>query len=1162
MAVLMLLVAASAFPVIPWPKPSATSPVPWTPWLVNWDISYRDNSTDLEAALELSDPDIFEWDFGTENNRQHELTRRGIAVSSHQSYEWQQSSGAPDANPFFRRNFARNGVGLDESGVPEPLHPDRGNLSDFMSQLAPKWHALTKEGDVRAAAYGQSVTQDNVGNYYGVFQGGGPILPQDSGFSWGPWINSGFVAYYTALQNRSSDLPPLPNGTEFVAFRYVAALRRRGLNPLQLTRDAVLHEYVRYTQNATVARWVDMRHAAQRQARKSGTQYPLAVYGNLECLAFHPDACGWQQNRMGIMAAQHVDVILLEALLTNNEFKVAVAAGNFEKPVFPYPDTCPDPCEGPTATARAMGAAPASTTSHAKWYGEQRQLFTDRRPVADYAVMLDLPLFFWRGFSSLAVPGDSPHVLAMQNITGLFDEEHVTYDVLFHGAAGFYDDAEHWARLTSYRTLVLALVESVSDEAVARVQHFLSQGGRVVLLGDACGSTDEEDRPRETGAFEPLRHAPNVTWVSQDVLDAFTSNQTGPARQIVERALAIHDAPLLTTNLSSGVTATVWQHGNGPMISVQLANGDKHPDATLSSPHALSIRLGGELARRSARGTALEVLFYSWSLPQNGTAPLPLAFTQDGSDLTVVVPPFERFGAVTVGVTGEASVRHAAGHVRKLFERLTLASTSAPGARADARANAAASAALATARALLAKVQGAGSRILDRDAIDNLNLRFHASNATLSAALQRAGADVVAYHASARAAATNTSAAIASIGFGRTSMLGGAAAPPGWRQVDADTVYTHESGVGWVSGGTEPARLRVQRGPAPGALRQGKKVVAALACPFPEHGVLCTYLFGNSTERSTLRLALPRAGNFTVEVVMGEPSAMVTRVGITGVWDGDGEAASLLGVGARLPGPGEYATLAFPVIVPPPTSADAPPLLELSFGGMAATPFFQFDDRNNGTAFFTMAWMLNALLVRDAGARASSAAAARSLRGHAVVAGGVREWMVIGPLDDSDATCMVRRTEAEAQLNMSATYARKAGGVVAWQRVSLQTPLAHLDFAQHGVRDSDGLGALALAVTHLWLPGAQSEEVVLTGSLTGVGVGFVGSAEVLRDELNAGLLLDEERVQVRLHPGWNTVLLRSCTQWQAQGWGLWLALELPDGSRADHVRADACGALC
>ena len=33
----------------------------------------------------------------------------------------------------------------------------------------------------------------------------------------------------------------------------------------------------------------------------------------------------------------------------------------------------------------------------------------------------DLPLFFWRGFSSLALPGNLPHILALQNITSLLD---------------------------------------------------------------------------------------------------------------------------------------------------------------------------------------------------------------------------------------------------------------------------------------------------------------------------------------------------------------------------------------------------------------------------------------------------------------------------------------------------------------------------------------------------------------------------------------------------------------------------------------------------------------------------------------------------------------------------------------------------------------------
>lgn len=75
-------------PVMPWPSLDATSPVEFAQWLVNWDIGYYDNSSDLLSALNATDPDIFEWDFGSEDNREHFLTRRGVYVSSHQSYEW------------------------------------------------------------------------------------------------------------------------------------------------------------------------------------------------------------------------------------------------------------------------------------------------------------------------------------------------------------------------------------------------------------------------------------------------------------------------------------------------------------------------------------------------------------------------------------------------------------------------------------------------------------------------------------------------------------------------------------------------------------------------------------------------------------------------------------------------------------------------------------------------------------------------------------------------------------------------------------------------------------------------------------------------------------------------------------------------------------------
>ena len=136
MMLLHTLSLVSKVPVNPWPAVDQSSPTDFVRWLVNWDVRYFGNDQDLEAAINMSDPDIFDWDFGTENNRQHVLTRRGIAVSTHQDFEWQQTSGEADHNPAFARQFINNGYGVDELGELEPLHNDGANLSSFMSQVA------------------------------------------------------------------------------------------------------------------------------------------------------------------------------------------------------------------------------------------------------------------------------------------------------------------------------------------------------------------------------------------------------------------------------------------------------------------------------------------------------------------------------------------------------------------------------------------------------------------------------------------------------------------------------------------------------------------------------------------------------------------------------------------------------------------------------------------------------------------------------------------------------------------------------------------------------------------------------------------------------------------------------------------------------------------
>lgn len=823
------------------------------------------------------------------------------------------------------------------------------------------------------------------------------------------------------------------------------------------------------------------------------------------------------------------------------------------QPIFPYPDTCSDPCEGPAAVARATGATPASSTSHALWYGQQRHLFTDRRSIAQYAVVLDLPLFFWRGFSSVAVPGNLRHVLAMQNCTNLFDEEGITYDVLFHGHPDFYDDAKHWERLASYHTLVLPEVESISDAHVEHVKRYIADGGRVVAVCEECtGITDEEDMPREVPAFADVHD--KIAWIETSTFRAFQNNNEGPERQQIIEVVEGATASILSSNFSSEVSLSMWMHGEGPMVSVQIADGSTHrtSTATNSMPHYVSMHLGSHLSRFSEH---LEVLFYSYNSP----SPLQLDYeiAKDAAagnmSLSVTVPAFDWFGALAVGVRGENSVRAAAGRVRKYTERTKLAFRVTPGADADPYV----AFVLSHAEAVLQTVQGRNASPIDFRLAPSLLEKLTAAEALLATSLKRVQEQSVAFNRAGRMAAINNTGAVASFNFdGSTST--GSRSSDGWTKIEPNTLSSSPHSAGWVvsEAGQRSLGSLIGSSPAPAALAQGKKVVDSLNCPFSDQAdsaLLCTYLFSNSTALATLNIPVPRPGNYTVEVVMGEPSAMVTRVALTNVW-GDSAASktkkTLVAAGQRLPVPGEFATIAFRVAVLPPLSA-----LRLSFGGMAVSPFFQFDDRSNGTSFYTMGWMINALIVRDAAAHAPqhqlSAAAAASLRDHDRMASGIRSWNVLGPLDDSDGTCLTLRTDAEINLNTSARYPKKGGGETSWKQVELDVgdnPLAYLDFEQHaGIRDEDGLGATALALTYVKLPGNRTKRVRFRGSTAGVGVAYVGPAELFRDELNVGLLANEEAVHATLVPGWNVIMIRACTKWGAQGWGVWLEVENSDG---------------
>lgn len=385
----------------------------------------------------------------------------------------------------------------------------------------------------------------------------------------------------------------------------------------------------------------------------------------------------------------------------------------------------------------------------------------------------------------------------------------------------------------------------------------------MIILGDKSGTTDEEDNPRAINAFQTLRARKLVTWVSDKVFEAFMQNRTGPEREEIINALKLRQDPLVQTDLPSSVALHVWQHGNGPMISVQLANVDEHKDslATKNSTHELTLRIegtdfAGVQQENDENGkqeiSPLQVMFYSWSLPAGNPVELPSSLST--GLLKVKTPPFDRFGAIVIGACamllkeslqwfvqfllsfwigarGEVQVRAKAGLLRKLHQRLELATTVTPGQMAPTEL-------LSESKAMLETIQGPDSVKFKANSSAGILQRLQNITDMLMVKLQGVKSSYDDFSRKARRDVTIGSAvnsAVVRIDFnGNTSAP---PSPPGWHRVGPFTTYRYTAGIGATPGWLNRTGRYVFPGPAPATMAAKGSSGKPKPCPFSSASV-------------------------------------------------------------------------------------------------------------------------------------------------------------------------------------------------------------------------------------------------------------------------------------------------------------------------------------
>lgn len=721
-------------------------------WVNDVVVSLMADARDDAARqrwLDDYDVDLFDWYCGAGMNAGNFYRLRGIRTSCAEEYEYEESLQFDTADTF--RLFERNGLGLDLHGNRLPMGgPYKGAY--YMEVVAPKWREVVRQGLLRPAAYGDCVTQDNIGTVI------------DHTFGWDTWNEQAFKQWLgercTPAQLRAlgvGDLQAFEPRKKLLELR--TALRDEELLENPLARQWILFQNV-----VNLKVWGEMVRDTRAEALRRGRPCP-AVYGN-QCR----DEVGLSPYQVAQSAL--VDVVWIETGMFQPGFtpsasarstltyKVGWASGRYAKPVWniEYPGEFGNP--GGEAAKIVMAEAQANgglcyvgfgpgQEAYQKFFGTQRALFTRRQQYARVGLVYSIPSLMWRSYGSFRMPWDGRRYF---NALGrVLEDRHVPYEVVVFGHPELWDDNAILQRLSRYDSLLLPSVDCLTAAQVKALQRFAAAGGTVVTVGPTA-LRDESYRPVPAALKPTLK-------LDEAALQAYLKQKPGSPE--APEVLALEEAvcrgargELLRTSAPRTVWTTPWLHEGGRLLAVHLVNYDFEPKGDRVPP-VENVSLEVKLPASGRFGRAV------WVAPEQAARDLPL--TRNGDWAKVTVPRLDVYGIVVFTSGEELERANTVARARRALDRILVA-TAAP-APAALAAQVKQAATLPAARAALAAAEQQLQAVID---------------ANLKAVADRRAANLRACGAAVRA-----------------FDFGGGQAAAGCTQVTTASAYGPAAGFGW-----------------------------------------------------------------------------------------------------------------------------------------------------------------------------------------------------------------------------------------------------------------------------------------------------------------------------------------------------------------------------
>jgi hypothetical protein len=141
---------------------------------------------------------------------------------------------------------------------------------------------------------------------------------------------------------------------------------------------------------------------------------------------------------------------------------------------------CPGDVGWPILEPSPEGQGKAVNRSALRFFYENKELYRDLETIDDVGVMRD--------FASLTYGGWVPFLSTIQAEQALI-QNRIPFTLLFE---------QDWERLSSYKAVILAAQENLSDREIGLLRDYLSSGGGLVVVG-LTGAYDEWRRARSGG---------------------------------------------------------------------------------------------------------------------------------------------------------------------------------------------------------------------------------------------------------------------------------------------------------------------------------------------------------------------------------------------------------------------------------------------------------------------------------------------------------------------------------------------------------------------------------------------------------------------------------------------------------------------------------------